>query len=222
MVDNKEIRRRLNQLIHEHHDDDYSSVSSLLGKNHAYIQQFIKRGIPKHLRPEDRKILARHYGVSQEYLGATSGFSESTTPYSYPTNTLFIAYYDVQASAGMGALNEHDHIVGNLPFNRKQLRDLGCTEPDHLAVLKVDGDSMIPTLNHGDDILLDTRVESARKDGIYVLRNDGALLVKRVSVNPATGFVTVKSDNPLYESWENCPPDRIDLIGRVIWVGRKL
>lgn len=221
-MNNKEIRRRLDQLIHEHNDDDYASVSGLLGRNHAYIQQYIKRGIPRQLRPEDRKILARHYGVSQEYLGATSGFSESSTPYLYPINTLSIAYYDVQASAGMGALNEHDHLVGTLPFDKKQLRDLGCSEPDHLAVLKVDGDSMTPTLNHGDDILLDTRVEQARRDGIYVLRNDGVLLVKRVSVNPATGLITVKSDNPLYETWENCPTDRIDLIGRVIWVGRKL
>ena len=221
-MNNKEIRHRLDQLIQDRGGDDYSSVSSLIGKNHAYIQQYIKRGIPKQLRPEDRKILARHYGVSQEYFGANSGFSESSTPYSYPISILSISYYDIQASAGMGALNEHDHIVGTLPFDKKQLRDLGCSEPDHLAVLKVDGDSMTPTLNHGDDILLDTRVEHARKDGIYVLRNDGVLLVKRVSVNPATGLVSVKSDNPLYETWENCSPEHIDLIGRVIWVGRKL
>ena len=222
MTDNQEIRRRLDQLIREHSNDDYASVSALIGKNHAYIQQFIKRGRPKQLRASDRRILARHYGVPENYLGLETGFSESTISFLHPIDTLSIAYYDIQASAGPGALNDHDHVMGTLPFNKDHLRGLGCSEPDHLAVLKVDGDSMTPTLNHGDDILLDTRIDHARQDGVYVLRNDEALLVKRVSVNPATGLITVKSDNPLYETWENCKADSIDLIGRVIWVGRKL
>lgn len=221
-MNNTETRRRLDQLIKGHSHDDYASVSAKMGKNHAYIQQYIKRGIPKHLRIEDIKFLARRYGVAEEYLGASYGFSESPSPYSYPKGILSISYFDIQASAGMGALNDDDHILGTLPFDKQKLRDLGCTEPDCLAVLKVDGDSMFPTLNHGDDILIDTRSEQARRDGIYVLRNEGALLVKRVSINPATGLATVKSDNPLYETWENCPTERIDLIGRVIWVGRKL
>ena len=221
-MNNEEIRFRLDQLIHDHPEDDYASVSAYIGKNHAYIQQYIKRGQPKQLRASDRNILARHYGVSPEYLGAPSGFSESSAPYSYSDNFLSIAYYDVHASAGPGALNDQENILGTLPFDKRQLRELGCSEPKNLAVLKVDGDSMTPTLNHGDDILLDIRVEHARRDGVYVLRNEGALLVKRVSVNPATGLITVKSDNPLYETWENCPAESIDLIGRVIWVGRKL
>ena len=221
-MNSKEVRQRLDQLIRDHNEDDYASISSMICKNHAYIQQFIKRGRPKHLRPADRKIIARHFGVTEDYLGAHSGYTESKKIHTYPTNILSISYYNVQASAGPGALNDYDHVMRTLPFDKNQLRELGCTEPDHLAVLKVDGDSMTPTLNHGDDILLDTRVEHARRDGIYVLRNDGSLLVKRVSVNPATGLITVKSDNSLYETWENCPTDSIDLIGRVIWVGRKL
>lgn len=221
-MNNSLIRSRLDQLIRDHSEDGYTSISSLIGKNHAYIQQFIKRGIPKQLRPIDRKILAKHFGVPDEYLGGLSGFSESTTPYHSPINTLFISYYDVKASAGSGAVNEFDTLMGTLPFDKNLLRDLGCSEPDHLAVLKVHGDSMTPTLNDGDDILLDTRIEHARRDAIYVLRNEGTLLVKRVSVNPATGLITVKSDNPLYENWENCPAESVDLIGRVIWVGRKL
>ncbi len=219
---NVEFRHRLDQLIQDNPYDDYASVSSYIGKNHAYIQQYIKRGQPKQLRSDDLKTLSRHYGVSPEYLGATPGFSESSTPYSSPNNILFISYYDIHVSAGPGALNEHDHVMGTLPFDKNQLRELGCSEPEHLAVLKVNGDSMTPTLNHGDDILLDTRIAQAHSDGVYVLRNEGALLVKRVSVNPATSLITVKSDNPLYETWENCPADSIDLIGRVIWVGRKL
>ena len=36
----------------------YAAVSRLLGRNPSYIQQFIKRGSPRILDPEDRKTLA--------------------------------------------------------------------------------------------------------------------------------------------------------------------
>jgi phage repressor protein C with HTH and peptisase S24 domain len=55
-----------------------------------------------------------------------------------------------------------------------------------------------------------------------VLRRDGALLVKRLAVNPAAGRLAVLSDNPDYPSWPDCSPADIDLVGRVVWVGRRL
>jgi phage repressor protein C with HTH and peptisase S24 domain len=82
---------------------------------------------------------------------------------------------------------------------------------------------MRPTLSDGDDILVDGS-EAARRlrDGIYVLRREEALLVKRLAVNPAAGRVAVLSDNPEYPSWPDCDPAAIDVIGRVVWVGRRL
>jgi phage repressor protein C with HTH and peptisase S24 domain len=61
----------------------------------------------------------------------------------------------------------------------------------------VEGDSMAPTLNAGDDILVDLGAASGRlRDGIYVLRIDDAVVVKRLALNPTGRRVTVQSDNP--------------------------
>ena len=82
---------------------------------------------------------------------------------------------------------------------------------------------MSPTLNDGDDILLDTSVcGQPLRDGIYVLRVDDSLLVKRLAVHPLGRTVTVQSDNPAYPDWPDCAMDTIHCIGRVIWAGRKV
>ena len=79
---------------------------------------------------------------------------------------------------------------------------------------------MAPTLNAGDDILVDLGDAADRlRDGIYVLRIDDALVVKRIALNPIGRRVTVQSDNPAYPDWPDCSleghqPDRPgDLVG---------
>ena len=71
---------------------------------------------------------------------------------------------------------------------------------------------MAPTLNAGDDILVDLGDAAERlRDGIYVLRIDDAVVVKRLALNPLGRRVTVQSDNPAYPDWPDCALDRDQL-----------
>ena len=82
---------------------------------------------------------------------------------------------------------------------------------------------MSPTLNQGDEILVDPGDAAERlRDGIYVLRADDALVVKRLALHPMGRRVTVQSDNPAYPDWPDCGLDDIHVIGRVIWSGRRV
>jgi phage repressor protein C with HTH and peptisase S24 domain len=82
---------------------------------------------------------------------------------------------------------------------------------------------MAPTLNAGDDILVDTGDAGDRlRDGIYVLRIDDSVVVKRLALNPMGRRATIQSDNPAYPDWPDCGLDEISCIGRVIWSGRKI
>ena len=58
----------LEALIRER-GEDYASLSRLIGRNPAYIQQFIKRGVPRKLDEADRTTLARYFGVDEAMLG---------------------------------------------------------------------------------------------------------------------------------------------------------
>lgn len=207
-----EARAALDALIRERRED-YASLSRLLGRNPAYIQQFIKRGVPKKLDEEDRRTLAQYFGISEALLGGREDKGEAL---------ISVPVLDVQASAGHGAFADNERAQAHMRFDPSWLRGLKL-DPAQLSVIQVTGDSMSPTLDDGDDILVDqSDGATGLRDGIYVLRLDGALNVKRLIVDRVRQRVSVKSDNPAYTSWPTLDLSRLDVIGRVVWAGRRL
>ena len=90
-----------------------------------------------------------------------------------------------------------------------------------LSIIHVLGDSMEPTLSDGDEVLVDASDQGLRlRDGIYVLRADDALVVKRVTLKPGGRKITISSDNSAYPSWDDVDRSEIQVVGRVIWFGR--
>jgi phage repressor protein C with HTH and peptisase S24 domain len=82
---------------------------------------------------------------------------------------------------------------------------------------------MEPLLGDGDEILVDQDDAAGRlRDGVYVLRREGALMVKRLSPHPGGQRVSVSSDNPAYPSWPDCDAAGVDVVGRVIWAGKRI
>jgi phage repressor protein C with HTH and peptisase S24 domain len=207
-------RSVLEGLIRERRED-YTALSRLIGRNAAYIQQFIKRGTPRRLAEEDRRRLARYFGIDEALLGGSA-----QSPAAAGDSLVGIPRLDVGASAGAGAADPSERALGRIGFDPAWLRRLGVA-PATAALIRVEGDSMAPTLSDGDEILVDRGARRLR-DGLWVLRLDGALLVKRVAVRPDGGRVSVLSDNPAYPGWPDCDPAAVDVVGRVVWVGRRL
>lgn len=218
-MSNPDPRDVLERLIKDRRED-YSALSRLLGRNAAYVHQYIHRGSPKRLREEDRKVLAGYFGVSESLLGGAAGPLEEVRP---DDQLIPIPRFDISASAGPGALDGSEQPIARIGFSRAWLEQLCRARPHNLSVIQVRGDSMFPSLSDGDDIMVDRSDGAARlREGIYVIRLDEALVVKRLSVNPVTKRVTVASDNAAYPSWQNLKPGSIDVIGRVVWAGRKI
>lgn len=208
-------REALERLIRERRHD-YAGLSRLLGKNPAYIQQFIKRGTPRRLDKEDVQVLARFFGVTPESIGGRSNPAQSEEMIRVPRR-------DVGASAGFGSELEDEAVVSHFAFKESWLRRLCRGGPSSLSLIGVQGDSMYPTLSEGDDILVDENDNAERlRDGIYVLKRDDALMVKRLAVNPFAKTVTIKSDNPAYPEWRDCDLATLEIIGRVVWAARKV
>ena len=107
-------------------------------------------------------------------------------------------------------------------FDSRWLRALGV-KPDRISIIHVQGESMAPTLYDGDEIMIDHDDGASRiRDGIYVLRLDDGLMVKRVVIGPLRGQLSVGSDNPAYPQWKDVDSNAIAMIGRVVWYGRRL
>jgi phage repressor protein C with HTH and peptisase S24 domain len=197
--------------------EDYAGLSRMLGRNAAYIQQFIKRGVPKRLAEEDRKKLARYFNVEESRLG---GPAAEPTP---AVGLIAIPRFEIEASAGPGAFTDGERPVAHLGFDERFLKQLCSARPADLSIIRVRGDSMFPTLADGDDIMVDRSVPGTKvQDGIYVLRRDDTLTVKRIAVHPGSRKLTISSDNPAYPIWRECDPADVEVIGRVVWAGRKI
>ena len=67
MEDKEEIRKKIARLITER-GLNYAKVSLSIGKNIAYIQQFIKNGSPRRLGEVERQKLARLLKVDEQEL----------------------------------------------------------------------------------------------------------------------------------------------------------
>jgi hypothetical protein len=212
--DEEKARAALARLIDER-SEDYAGLSRLIRRNSAYIQQYIKRGTPRRLAEPDRRLLARYFGVEESVLGGLAAApSRGLAP---------VARLDVDASAGAGAFEGDESREGHIAFDPVWLRRIARGAPDQLSIIRVAGDSMAPTLADGDDILVDRGDCAARlRDGIYVLRIDDALVVKRLAVSPAARTVSIRSDNPAYPGWPDCDPGAVDVVGRVVWTGRRI
>lgn len=76
-------------------------------------------------------------------------------------------------------------------------------------------------IKNGSLVIADTSITEYKNDGIYVLCIEDALFVKRLQYLP--GKIRVKSDNPMYESFEiNHQIDNVKIIGNVVYTISKV
>ena len=206
------VREELDRLIQQRRLG-YSSISRMIGRNSSYIQQFIKRGSPRKLDDDDRRTLASFFGVDEQVLGGP--------PAPMLDGLIEIPVLNVDASAGFGAIAESETAHTRFGFDERWLARLTRAKSASLSIIHVLGDSMEPTLSDGDEVLVDASDQGSRlRDGIYVLRADDALVVKRVTLKPGGRKITISSDNSAYPSWDDVDRSEIQVVGRVIWFGR--
>ncbi len=195
-------------------------LSLALGRNHAYLQQFIQRNTPRVLPEDAREKLAKLLGGSPDDYRDSHALSTAPRDVGEPIQSVPI--YDIRASAGPGALAEDGEPIGYQPYRQQELDRITRADIQHLAVIRVAGDSMEPTLSNADLVLVDRSVQRIGRDGLYIIAVEEDLLVKRCQIDLETRAVIVISDNPAYETIRVTDRDRLDVLGRVVWLGRVL
>ena len=110
-----------------------------------------------------------------------------------------------------------------IAFGHDWIRTTLGVQPEDLRLESAVGESMQPTINDSDLLLIDTTDVKLREFGVYVLEFENERLVKRVQ-RKLDGSVILISDNIIYEP-ERIPSERagdIRVIGRVVWSGGRL
>lgn len=163
-----------------------------------------------------------HYILTGVQMGSSS-FKSSGNEHPHAEEFALIPMYDVEVSAGHGAVAYGvSEPVGRLAFRKDWLASRGLYEKD-LHVVVARGDSMEPTIHGKDTLLIDTSKSVPRDGHIYVIRSGDALWVKRVQRLFDNSLLLI-SDNTSYPPVAlnlSDHPD-INVIGQVVNVSKDL
>jgi transcriptional regulator with XRE-family HTH domain len=86
-----------------------------------------------------------------------------------------------------------------------------------------DNPRTLVAFEYGDEqMLVDMTHNNPRQEGTYILRLDDVLSKRLVSTHPVNKTLTIRSDDPSQPVYDNLSPDDLDVVGRVIWVGKFL
>lgn len=127
-------------------------------------------------------------------------------------------YLDVRGSAGIGQVTPTDQMIISVAVNAAEWRNYVGLNPKHIKVISVHGDSMRPTLQHGDQVLIDTACNHFIDDAIYAIQQGDMLRIKRIKLK-LDGSIEVKSDNNHGFGTETYSKDEVTafkVVGRVL------
>ena len=217
--DERHARGRLQNMVRDKRSS-FAELSRLIGRNPAYLQQYVTRGSPRHLDEPDLRKIAQFLGISTKVIDTRLFDARTADPVPEPARGEWIDVrrYAVGASAGPGSLPGEENSYDSFRFSRRWLAEQGL-EKAKLSAITVEGDSMEPLLNDGDEILVDLSPQPYR-DGIHVVRMGDTLMVKRVA-SAGGGRFSLLSQNLAYPP-VSVAADDIEIIGRVVWKGGRI
>lgn len=130
---------------------------------------------------------------------------------------------DVNASMGYGITVYNEEQTGVYKISRELARDIGIS-PNNTEMIMASGDSMHPTIEGGDSLLIDLSKKEIYDGRIYCVRIDGQLYAKRLQKIPPCK-IKVISDNkekydPFYVDFSKEIEFDFEVIGEIRWWGR--
>lgn len=200
-----------------------SQLGKLVGLSQQQIGR-IENGSP--LTLDNAKKIADVLGIDKMLL-LPDGFigahmnginisAEKLTSWLKPSKDVaVIDILDVSACCGDGAEVLSEKPVGNWTVPMLDFKSFCTTTPDNIKMIRAVGDSMTPTINDGDWILVDISNQQAVSDGIYLIKMSTGLAIKRIQ-GSLTDEVSIISDNNKYTPI-TAKIGNVIVIGRVVY-----
>jgi len=211
------FRSRLTQVI-----QSFGSVVALATavgvSDNAIYKWLAGRGQPS---VANLVALARAGRVSLEWLATGSESAQTAQAVTRAVESgdfIFMPRNRIRFSSGRDGLLSSEQVVDSIAFRADWVKRALKTESRDLILIEVVGDSMAPTVEDSDLILANLAEPRFRQDGIYLLRHESGLTVKRIQRRP-DGKLLVRSDNPKYEA---IVAANVKIIGRVVWIGGRV
>jgi transcriptional regulator with XRE-family HTH domain len=203
-----------------------AQIAGKAGINRSFVYDILRSRSVNPGRDHLRKI-AEVLKVEPEWLLHGVGEIGGLSPFLEDRDGAFvsIAHAGSRASAKGGANGTEDHDPPGhaYQFRRSWIKHGLKASPSQLRIMRVGGDSMIPTLLAGDTVLVDMTRRTPNPPGIFVLDEGVGLVAKRLEHIPNSDppAVRVISDNGLYSAYERTA-DEVNILGRIRWFAREM
>lgn len=146
---------------------------------------------------EKMRIIAEKIDVPISYFFGDYASMDTLDTSLSDDDYVYVPVYEVSASAGYGTVAFNDEYIKEM---RLLSRSFLPRKNGEYHILYVEGDSMTPTLNPHEPVLVDVSIKEIVCSGIYILRINNGLFIKRVDLHP-DGTVMVTSDNKKYSDF---------------------
>lgn len=164
-------------------------------------------GIPENASPDSAELRINSFG--QLAVPSPDG------------DLVLISMVKARVSAGGGSFETSDRIERHYAFRKDFLSRKG--DPEKMALMRVDGNSMAPEIQHGDAVLIDESQNAPAPGGTYAVSVEGMIYLKVINAEP--GKLVLTSHNPVYApitvDTRGQLEDAVCIIGRVVWLGRE-
>ncbi len=202
-----------------------AAASLAIGRNRAWLQQYLSRGIPRALSYRDSAALAalldcdpsllRHAEIpprkprkraQRKRPSATSGLAA-------------VPEIEIEPSAAPDARGEElEREKARWRLPEAMIRRAVGADPASLRIVGVRGNAMEPLLREGDRLVVDTAKRDPSAGGLFVLREPGGFAVWRVEPVGGTDPPRLRLNcaNPDYEARTRLAGN-VQIVGEVIW-----
>lgn len=199
------LAERINSLLNQK-DISQTELAKLVGISQPSMNKILNGST---LNPKKIIELAGVLDVDPAWLKTGEKVKDSTDPV-YALHEPSAEYrshikqLNISAAAGHNGFSNADYpdVIRSIYFSEQGLLEIvGIKNTDGIYLITVPTDSMSPTINKGDLVFVDTKINSYVNEGIYVFDLNGETYIKRLQRIP-TGVIRALSDNPLYPPFD--------------------
>ena len=162
--------------------------------------------------------LAEFFKVTPGYLRYGELGTDAPQTIELDNDTISIPVLDVRGACGAGGvLSPTVSLVKMLRVAREWLtsRLPSWASVSYLHIITADGDSMLPKIDHGDFVIVDSSITSITADAVYAIQYSGSVFIKRIQSHP-DGTVMLISDNEAYKPIVVSDPSTLKIVGRCV------
>jgi phage repressor protein C with HTH and peptisase S24 domain len=163
-------------------------------------------------------------GWRNEYPDQLGMLGPQADPNERPDELVYVREVDISLAMGEGAVVEDYPAAQLVPFNLNFIRSVTKAKTEDLIIITGHGESMEPTLLRSDFLMIDTASRSVSlSDQIWAFHYAGGGMIKRLRRVRDDGrdrFLII-SDNPAVPP-QTADIEDVHLIGKLVWVGRRM